>query len=321
MRVLIATYLVLLLAVFISCRKDKITVLQPEELMEGESCSCEPLNDNEYISGLDYLVYDETYYLSPQINPNNANEIAFTDGQEEDSEIKIMIYNKETNEKRILVNEPTSNFFSWGKKDWIIYQRSADFNLYKIKSNGDSLTQLTFDGQWFHPRWNYSGDRFMVYKKDELFEATYMMDENAQVVDTMIGWKHTNGDWSHPDLYVGIRADRLVIIDPATDQVIKEMMAPFSNKEFKGVGWISLDRIFFSVGQTFFTYTISTDKVEQVYCKCHQYIRSVSHTSDFSSLVFNKVEFSALNEDDILVDSKLIWMQANGLGEYELKIP
>lgn len=48
------------------------------------------------------------------------------------------------------------------KKGWFVYTKGGSLNLFKIKSNGDSLTQLTNNGNSLLPFWSFD-DNFVFY--------------------------------------------------------------------------------------------------------------------------------------------------------------
>ncbi len=97
-------------------------------------------------------------YQHPHFNPNNLNEIAFQKSRE------IWIIDMCTGEKRLLIPDYVSSLWDWGKTDWLIYTNTG-MDLYKIKSNGDSLTRLTTYGIYnTNALFNSTGDKY-VYRK------------------------------------------------------------------------------------------------------------------------------------------------------------
>lgn len=310
-------YLSIVLVLF-GCKKS---VLVESEPVIAESNKCPSLIQSEYIGGLEYIINDETYHICPEINPNNSNEVAFTNIAGPYPDQQLMIFNLATNQKRILVNEAINPYFSWSKKDWILFQRTADFNLYKIKSNGDSLTQLTFDGQWFHAEWNYDGTKFIAFNKSASFPSTFLVDDNGVVLDTLVNWTHKMGDWNHPDYYVGVDHYKLVIMNPETEEIIKFIPTPISLTPFTGVGWISSTKIFYSVGINMYTYELTTNKSTYIKGTCYKSFSTVTHSADYSRLIFGTYEHSLIAEKEVLEDAKLIYMNLDGTDEVEIIIP
>ncbi len=309
-----------LVLVIFACKKSELIIEKPVSTT-NQTYKCEPLLHQEYIGGLDYIVNDETYHVCPEINPNNPNEVAYTNIAGPYPDQQLMIFNLVTNQKRILVDEAINAYFSWSRKDWILFQRSADLNIYKVKSNGDSLTQVTFDGQWFHAEWNYEGTKFIAFNKSASFPKTFVLDENGVVVDTLSNWTHKMGDWSHPDYYVGIDHYKLVIMNPETEEIIKFIPTPISLTPFIGVGWIGPTKIFYSVSNNVYTYDLNTNQSTLLKGVCYKSFSTATHSSDYSKLIFGTYEESLLDVDHILHDAKLIYMNADGTNEEEIIIP
>lgn len=65
----------------------------------------------------------------------------------------------------------------WSPKgDWIAFESSA--RIYKIKTNGDSLTQLTFSGTNFFPNWSRDANKIVYDRTDSAF-GVWMMDADG----------------------------------------------------------------------------------------------------------------------------------------------
>lgn len=89
-------------------------------------------------------------------------------------------FNKQTKIKKLLDNNVFSSP-SINKSGWIVYYKS-DFNIYKIKINGDSLTQLTTSGGFFYPVWDETGTN--IYFNNANKPALYKMTNLGSIIDT-----------------------------------------------------------------------------------------------------------------------------------------
>ncbi len=82
---------------------------------------------------------------SPCFNPNDGNDFVYVDQDLEAKTTMLIKYNLLTQQQAILlpqvgiVEQP-----KWGKNGWIVF--SDGTNIFKLRDNGDSLTQLTFEG-------------------------------------------------------------------------------------------------------------------------------------------------------------------------------
>jgi len=298
-----------------SCKKSAPLVLPTVNTEEPDTCYCKPLQEPGATLGCPECNtdLDETYFGSPIINPINADELIYLDGVYPNS--KISFYNLQTHEKRALINENVERNFSWSRKDWILFQRSADFNLYKIKSNGDSLTQLTYGGKWFHGRWNYEGTKFIVYQKFNSISKSFIMNEQGVVIDSLTNWKHRGGYWSHPLYYLGGSIFEIIVMDIENKMVIKKLSF---EKEIDLVGWVSLEEFMYRQATKLYLYNITTSQTKLIKCHCNTSYQTNTCSSDFSKLLFVKIVDSLQTNNRIFEDSKLIFMNKDGTGEFEI---
>lgn len=66
----------------------------------------------------------------------------------------IWLINLQTQERKLLIRG--GNLPDWSPVgEWLVFSFNAQ--IYKIKSNGDSLTQLTSEGRFFDPAWSRDG--------------------------------------------------------------------------------------------------------------------------------------------------------------------
>jgi hypothetical protein len=94
---------------------------------------------------------------------------------------ELCVYNFCTNETRILTDVVFYGI-DWSVKDWIIFT-GDDLQLYKIKSTGDSLTQLTNTGTWNDKaRWSPDGTKYVYFDADAIIHK--ICNEDGTVVNT-----------------------------------------------------------------------------------------------------------------------------------------
>jgi len=135
-------YLNLLLLAFSACIKD----------LPKPASGCEPLPVSPAFGWIYKL--PDTGYSSPCFNPDNPYEIIYKEQIFADGEMWICKLNFESEEKNYLLRGKLWSSPIWGRNDWIIFTLS-DANVYKMKSDGTELTQLTFNGKSFSPIWSY----------------------------------------------------------------------------------------------------------------------------------------------------------------------
>jgi hypothetical protein len=107
--------------------------------------------------------YPDPYrYEYPVFNPNNPDQIAYLrrDNSSLGPSKELWTFDFCTGEQKFLLGDV---FFDldWSVKDWLLFTR-LDNQIWKIKANGDSLTQVTCaNGISFRSRWHPTGEGFL----------------------------------------------------------------------------------------------------------------------------------------------------------------
>lgn len=146
-----------------------------------------PANEQKYLYGW------------PLVNPDNSNEIIYLKNQTDTSGTATLgqIWKMDlcSGEKQLL--ESTSvGVFAWSSKDWIHFQRGA--GNWKIKSSGDSLTQLAT--RMSHFDWHPSGQSMIGHIGDGEWA---LLDEDGQMIQLLDSIRgHRNPLWSPDGAYI-----------------------------------------------------------------------------------------------------------------------
>ncbi|MFZ4476118.1 MAG: TolB family protein [Saprospiraceae bacterium] len=126
-------------------------------------------------------------YSFPCFNPNNQDEIAFIrfdyQGVFGDN-VELCVLDMCTGVQKIIHNKVLTNL-DWSVKDWILFTGRNQM-LYKIKPNGDSLTQMSFSGDYnFNAVWNPDGSRFVWFQQVGSLGLRIVSDEFGINQDTL----------------------------------------------------------------------------------------------------------------------------------------
>jgi hypothetical protein len=141
------------------------------------------------------------------VNPFNGDEFLMASHIKLESDGKyhgLYRYNLKTGERieLPLAVYPTSSIH-WSRKDWLLFiaqNGPLQWDAYKMKSNGDSLTRLTSSGNIHEPVWNWEGDKFICYLGLTSPTVYIIFDENGNPLDTVpVG--AGSGSWQHPKGY------------------------------------------------------------------------------------------------------------------------
>ncbi|MGM0480112.1 MAG: TolB family protein [Bacteroidota bacterium] len=179
--------ILLILLTIVSCNKDKVQPIEdglpgsggdycPQMYTQRTAAYADSFhkvnNMPSCVVGPEYLNLEEYVYSDPILNPNNAFEFAFIrdEGNSNQSpgwNSELCTYNFCSNEMNILT-DVVGYDIDWSAKNWILFT-GKDYELYKIKSNGDSLTQLTNTGTWNdNAKWNPDGTKYLYFDADAI---------------------------------------------------------------------------------------------------------------------------------------------------------
>ncbi len=119
----------------------------------------------------------------------------------------IQVMDTATHTRKLILPANGVAFYDprWSPKgDWIVFNMFAQ--IFKIKTNGDSLTQLTFSGSNFYPNWSPDGSK-IAYDRIDPIESLGVWIMNADGSDRIFVVKGRHPSFS-PDgskiLYVGL---------------------------------------------------------------------------------------------------------------------
>ncbi|MEM6261885.1 MAG: hypothetical protein AAGI38_05215 [Bacteroidota bacterium] len=123
-----------------------------------------------------YWPQDRYLYTLPCFNPQDPYEIAYLRTDSEiisDCPMALFIFSFRTGEARQVSNNACYGL-DWSNTGWLIYT-GIDRKVWKVKADGDSLTQLAF-GSGFHndPKWSPNGKSF-IYER-------ILMTENGDLI-------------------------------------------------------------------------------------------------------------------------------------------
>jgi Tol biopolymer transport system component len=201
-----------------SCKKQLLNSQQVIAHYNADTCfnNAPPMPPNAGFS-LTTRVLPKDFH-APFFNPINNNQFVYVLLDYKKDVTSICCYDLATHAGWTVITLP-SNAGSpvnigqprWSVKDWIIY-RGINCNLYKIKSTGDSLTQITSTGNNLYPAWSPKGDKLVFEQQLDPIESPdhthtisnmyfLITDEFGNHLDTLNTYfGFSKGDWSSNNL-------------------------------------------------------------------------------------------------------------------------
>ena len=215
---------------------------------------------------------DTSSVFNARYNPVNDNEIIYFKLNANMRE--LFRYNLATDQKVLIGSFPIINSIDWGINDWLLME--IEGNIWKMKSNGNNLTQLTSDNNHFHPKWNFNSSKIMAYyfstPTDEHFE---MLNPNGVFIDSIkdpaIYKKYPNASVKHSkEWFISFTAPNyLHVVDLNNRQILRDL-AFESIKYISEVLWINDNEAILNSTYGLYHYTYSTNSLLKLRCQCPQ---------------------------------------------------
>lgn len=274
---------------FYGCKKDFYVVNDTTE-----HCECQPFYDLQgYNLDLNSIVDTNIVYY-PAYNPYNDNEFIYVN---KISNVRYLYrYNMVTNEKLLIGTFPKVLSFDWGRNDWILLE-IGDNNVWKMKSNGDSLSQLTSGSTYFHSKWNFDASKIMSYFYNSIESFTEVFNSDGATQDTLGYYKMYEicryGSWNNNNGYViGTNINGIRIIDPFQKSVIKEKT--FS-ENISEVVWINNSTAIFINAFGLYQYDFSTNSITKLRCQCPKVMyQRLKPNSDGTKILMTKMTYDQI---------------------------
>ncbi|MFK7770832.1 MAG: hypothetical protein AB8F94_01790 [Saprospiraceae bacterium] len=316
-----------------SCQDDdlsKCIITEPDCLTK----SGEPVINFDSIVDFTQCIHSHDFvplhryeYINPVFNPSNTNEIIYLRNEYSETggylKKELLKYNFCSNETSYITDLALYGI-DWSSKDWIIYT-GYDQNLYKVKSNGDSLTQLTTNGQFNgHAKWNDSGTQYLY--RQEGIGGLLIAEERGGILDTLDGLLVSQWSWDNDRIFfTGGTFDNRSRIGEY-DLINKEMIVIDSTLT-RILGAIkyneSVNELVFLFGnQVFAFHNLMTNQVDQrIIGYDNRTYNSFDLSSDGKTIVCSRSNLTQVDACTIEVERFLHLIDISGDNERVLSIP
>lgn len=194
--------ILVLLTGMLACQKDKPTPCSNDS-------ECFDFDWGNQSPMITWFSNERYQYKSPYFNPNNGDEFVYNFFDFELKEFILLKYNLSTNTKtKLSSNVKIISQPKWGRKGWIAFDNvyNANYQIWIIKDDGDSLKQFTSNIFNLFPVWNAKGDNLYWQHTPVLGIPYYFLKQNLynSTIDTIMrdGDKN-NGYTGYSDVSIG----------------------------------------------------------------------------------------------------------------------
>jgi hypothetical protein len=295
------------------CKEDSIEVITPVV------SDCQELGITPF-QGWNYIV-DSAFYLYPCFNPNDATEIIFTHRKYGNGLTKLYRYDLTTHTKTLLHTGNQIFAPDWGSNDWILMNLTGN-SVWKIKSDGTDITQLTNTGNDFYPIWRSDCSMFSAHRGPfvDNLQKTILYTPDAIPFDTLqntgLG---SNCSWRQDGLACGMGGDGPKVSDITNDTIV--FFDSYQNNFSGGSTWLNATEFIWSYEKGIYksNYLTGEKVLIKASCRTRLYLDPTYH-SNVDKIIWTRVDLNQLNDFDIEVKSRLFIMNLDGSEETEIII-
>ncbi len=318
-------YILILFGLFFSCDKDKkpdpintptipvVTVPVQNTIYTCSTLPTPPANFGwrDSITDLNKSINCFMY------NPINLNEVILIVNGDITGYNKMYSYNIPTQKLKYIA---TASHFppQINKYGWIIYS-TIDNNIYKVKCNGDSLTQLTFGYYTKDPKWDFTHTNFYYFQAANNIVPSQLLRANFKGGN--VGNMEMNLPYTavfkktHAIIYLKIKENNLVLVKRNMDTKVEvELISgPYQpNAETVHFDNLTLDNedenFYWSNSGGIFKCNLSTLKIDTIFKNCEtvKFDNPIFQTIKPNEILFTCHTIKALNVFQLLHEYKAL---------------
>ena len=293
-------------------------------------CDCPALPDPGIGLGPRITGADISYNY-PCFNPRNPREIVYY-WVERNNLTNYGLYtaNLDTNQRRFIrLGNEFGLQVRWGSTGWLALSMGSQ--VWKLKANGDSLTQLTFGTPHYQPQWSPDGQRLVCHESDSPGGPLIIIDKNGRKLATLNGFPTQYCEsWSPDGTRLLVRYGTygqgygLGVYDLATNHVELVAVTEVSGSTkglLYGAAWLPDSRnVIWATGTGLYAADTQTRQTRQLHTGCDTRVYlNPDVTADGRSILVRRVDKKSTdNGQGVYVESNLWLMNIDGSNERKL---
>lgn len=333
------TFPTLALLTLLGCRKSETVSPNPPPagpaLPCGTHAECIPL-PNPPLGGDWNWQIEENFVGHAVFNPNSGNEILLQrdpfGGGWANSE--LYRYNMVTGTLELIHEGILTHRPRWGTSGWIAFTQASapNWNIWKVKANGDSLTQLTFNGNSFSPLWSPDGTQ-IGYETGALGPPQYnlqniRMTSSGAPIDTLWNTGAFAGQavWALPNRTFNVFAWVYSCHwegDPSTDLIYQLPDSIMQNGLPKGAAYLpSSHSMIWSHLTGVYRTNLTTGATERLLATCNSsYFMDLDYSSHTGKLLAVRRRESTPDGVILNIENDVMLMDPDGSCPQVIEIP
>ncbi|MFK7755887.1 MAG: hypothetical protein AB8B53_03025 [Flavobacteriales bacterium] len=292
-------------------------------------CDCQPIPPSPSDQGYNFLSGNFSI-KSTSFNPNNDDELVYSVINYSNGDRAVFKYDLTLEESVKIYDGQVKGDLGWGVNDWVLFTTISG-HLWKVKSSGDSLTQLTFFGGASSSQWNSTADSIVFRKSAE--NISVVTDQNGNALDTLSdSFSGLGQSWNHPKYLSSTRLGFLTIKNIKDSTITNIHTLEDDRYLYQGcedselaTGGVELvnDDIYYSHSLGIFKTDINGSSPVMIKESCtSQFYKNPSVNHSKNKLLFVRWDQKVVgdNENSVLTTQTLVTMNLDGSNEVELEV-
>lgn len=308
--IFIACILMFIILFLHSCKKDE------PEISFVDCTPIPPYTDVGF--GYNYII-DTIYYTCPSFNPNNPEEFVYIHKNYSSNTYRLFKYNYQTKEKTLIYTGDIYFQPKWGKNDWILLNL-PDANIWRIKSNGDSLTKLTSTGGFYQPEWDKDNQKIVFYESFNNMNY-FIINFNGQFLDSFpnnlpapMKWYNDSLIYYHSfyKIYcLNIYAHSLNVIYEYSETGVENCSLVFTKN----------NELIFCKSDGIYSLNLLTHNLKMLKSTCNSKVYCFpTYSSLLDKVIWQRMDYTLIDKQNVFVKSRLFIMNSDGSNESEIII-
>lgn len=199
------TILLLIIAIgvgIVSCKKEKaipsVNSENPNSTSSQSDCPSLVLPD----TSLQTLLGWADRKRMPHFNPANNSQFSYVSPVPGSNLSNLAIHDLSTGDTEVILEGHTYlHQPQWHENGWILFRGNGD-NVYRIKSNGDSLIQITTESVFQRPEWRPDGEAWISNNVVDFSGDIDVFSLEGNLIEVIPGEEYFIGDWSESNRIV-----------------------------------------------------------------------------------------------------------------------
>lgn len=205
----------------------------------------------------------------------------------------------------------------WGKNDCILLNL-PDANIWRIKSNGDSLTKITTRGGYYQPEWNIDCNKLVFYETNLPFNY-FISDINGNILDSFPNNLSAPMKWYNDSLIFYQIYWNIYCLNLKT-RILSVFYSNIANDD-GGIIITKNNDLIFSKTNGIYSINLSNKSLKKIKSTCNSKVYVwPTYSSITDKIIWQRLDYTLIDKNNLFIKSRLVIMNSDGTNERLIEI-